>query len=307
MVDGFDGVMSHQTRLSGRFLPARVYARWTWAVRFGLLAVPLVLLLSGGLVLYLTPNRYESTAEFEYVGQRSPRVAAALLKSRNVTDLVIGQLGLRERQHLDFDTLTELITSNMDARADETTGLIELKVTHTQKDLARDLAAELPMALERYEKSVATAAIQRRIDAIKQSLNELEEEVSEKRQALRRLIEVRGTHAPDTIPQLDLDAARGAWEYAQHRAFDRQAQLADAQRELSDLGHWVAIHTQPQIAQSPVGKKFDESLGALILQGIVVGLAVALLLPYLLELAIPHRRRPPAIGGEEWTVHGEEP
>jgi|GEM_PF-5355183 len=39
--------------ITGRFLPSRVYCRWKWTVRAGLTVVPMLVLLGGGLVLFL--------------------------------------------------------------------------------------------------------------------------------------------------------------------------------------------------------------------------------------------------------------
>ena len=76
--------MDEGPQLAGRFLPCKIYVRWKWTLRFGLFAVPLIVFLIGGVLLYLAPTKYESKAVFEYHGPRTPVEAAALLKSRNV-------------------------------------------------------------------------------------------------------------------------------------------------------------------------------------------------------------------------------
>lgn len=65
--------------IRGRFLPSRVYSRWKWTVRFGLLIVPFLSFLAGGLTLYLTPGTYRSTTLIELEnGPATPKVGPEL-------------------------------------------------------------------------------------------------------------------------------------------------------------------------------------------------------------------------------------
>lgn len=298
--------MNKKNRLAGRFLPSRVFARWKWTVRFGLSALPLILFLGGGMVLYLTPNRYQSAAVFEYLGKRPPVEAAALLKSYNVTERAISSLDLTRREGIDKETLFRVISKVSATKVDARTGMIELRVTHTRKEIARDLAAELPKALETYEQSLAIAAINLRLEAAEKSVTEAGDEAATKRQALVRLISVRGAEAADPVSRLDLDAARADWDHAYRRVLDGRTQAADARRELAAPGNWVVIHSQPVISQSPVDKKPDKSLGAVILQALGAGLAFSLLAPYLLELAFPRRSRPVSPGKDAWSEAADD-
>ncbi len=297
--------MNVKNRLAGRFLPSRVYARWQWTVRGGLSALPLTLFIAGGMTYYLTPSRYESTAVFEYLGKRPLAEAAALLKSRNVIGPTITSLSLTERTGLDYDNLSRHITEASRTTVDSGTGMIELTVEDLHKDIARDLAAELPKSLAAYEKSLATAEITMRLEASEESVTEGEDEANAKRQALSRLISVRGDHAADPVSQLDLDAARGDWDHAYQSILAGRARVADARRELAAPGKWVVIHSQPTISYEPVGRKSGDSLGEIILQSQGVGLAFALIAPYLLELAFP-RRRPSAARKDSWPQAANE-
>lgn len=284
--------MNVKNRLAGRFLPSRVYARWIWIVRFGLSALPLTLFIAGGVTYYLTPSRYGSTVVFEYLGKRPTAEVAALLKSRNVIGPAITYLSLTERMGLDFDNLSRHISEVTRATGDTSTGMIEVTVEDLQKEIARDLAAELPKSLDAYEKSLASAEITVRLEAAEESVTEGEDEASVKRQALARLISVRGDQAADPVSQLDLDAARGDWDYTYQRVLEGRAKVADARRELSAPGKWVVIHSPPTISNEPVGRKPDDSMGSIIGESLGIGLAFALLAPYLLELAFPRRRQP---------------
>jgi hypothetical protein len=95
----------------------------------------------------------------------------------------------------------------------------------------------------------------------------------------------------DPVAQLDIAAARSEWESTLARAFELKNQVDQMNRELSSSRKWVEVYTEPEIAQIPAGKKADESLGALIGRVLLIGLATALALPYLLELIFPRRLR----------------
>ena len=298
--------MNFKNRLAGRFLPSRVFARWKWIVRFGLSALPLTLFTAGGVTYYFTPSRYESTAVFEYLGKRPLAEVEALLKSRNVMGPAISKLNLTERLDLDSETLGRVISKGIRTTVDSATGMIELNAEDDLKEIACNLAAELPKSLDAYERSLASSEITVRLEAAEKSVTDGEDEAGVKRQALARLVSVRGDQAVDPVSQLDLDAARGDWDHAYQRVHEGREKVAEARRELAALGKWVVIHSQPTISQEPVGKKAGETMGVIILQSLAVGVAFALSAPYLMELAFP-RRRLISARGSGWSEAADPP
>ncbi len=296
--------MNPKKRLAGRFLPSRVYARWKWTVRTGLSALPLLLFVTGSVVFYLTPSRYESTAVFEYLGKRTLQEAAALLKSHNVISRAITNLELTKRMEMDSESLSRVISKCSRTTVDPATGMIKLRVELVEKDIARDLAAEIPQALDAYERSLAAVEIGVRLEAALDAVARGEDEASAKRQDLARMISVRGDQAADPVSQLDLDAARGEWERANRRVLDHRERADDARRELSALGRTVVIHSQPSISENPTGRNSGETMLEIIARSLGIGLAYALAVPYLLELAFPGRRRSAPVKGA-WSESAE--
>jgi hypothetical protein len=283
--------MNHKNRLAGRFLPSRVYARWKWTVRFGLSALPLTLFIAGSVTYYLTPSRYESTAVFEYRGKRPPAEAAALLKSGNVIGPAITSLKLTERLGLDVDSLMKSISGKSRTTVDSGTGMIELTVEDLQGEIARDLAAQLPKSLDAYEKSLAVTELTARIEDAGQFARDTEDILEERRMEVSKWLVAHRGVVPDALDQLEIDDLRGNWEHAMRRTHEAQDRRADAQIALSSWASVVQVHSQPVISNEPVGRKPDESMGAIIGESLGVGLAFALLAPYLLELAFPRRRQ----------------
>ncbi|RYD20717.1 MAG: hypothetical protein EOP88_13990 [Verrucomicrobiaceae bacterium] len=291
--------MAKKKRLAGRFLPSRVYARWKWTVRFGLSALPLILFLSGATTLYLSQARYRSTAVFEYLGSRPAGEVTGLLKSWNVVKPAVSSLDLVQRFTVDSETAVGIVDGLTETSVDAASGLIRVEVTHTDKEIARDLAATLVSSLDDYEKSLVTAGIRKRLELAENELTAAEDEAEQKQEALARLIALRGNDTQDPVARLDLDAARVSWEHARTSALDAGSRIAAHQRELANPGKWVVMHTPPVISSKAVTP--EKSWTYFILSAIGTGLAFALVIPYLLELAFPRVYRPGRKGQEPWT------
>lgn len=284
--------MDGNSQLVGRFLPYRVYARWKWTVRFGLLAVPLIVFLTGCVLYYLEPTKYESKALLEYRGERTPVEAAALLKSRTVLDEVCTALELHKRWGYDRETSIEILKGVTETEVDPATGWIGVAVTHTEKESARDIAAELPKALTRYEIRLATTGIESRRQALIHSLRDNEDKAEERRKSYLQLISVRGEQPTEPASKLDVSASRIEWEEECRRVIALRGRISDLELDAAGLEKACIVHTDPVISQNPAGKKSEDSLGDLSLSSLGYGLLFALLAPYVFELACPdHRQR----------------
>ncbi len=283
--------MDESPQLAGRFLPSKVYARWKWTVRFGLFAMPLILFLAGGVVLYLAPTKYESKAVFEYRGSRTPAEAAALLKSRNVQVDVCDALQLQERWGCDKETNCQILDGITKTLVDQASGQIEVTVTHTEKESARDIAAELPKALDRYETKLSTNAINFRLRELRRATRDGEDEAEARYRNLAKLLSLVGEQSSNPGDKLHVTALQIEWEQQCRRVDDNKNRIAEMDLELASLGKFTTVHTDPFISQTPAGKKSEDSLGEVSLEALGYGLLFALLVPYLFELACPNHRR----------------
>lgn len=279
----------NKKRIAGRFLPSRVYDRWKWSVRCGLVLVPLILFLIGGIVVYLTPARYQSSVVFEYQGPRSYQEVAALLKSRNLIENMIRSLDLVKVWGVDSGTAYKIVSKATAVTAGESSGMIEVSVTDVRKELARDMAVEMVKSLETYEKSLFTAATQNQMENLVKSVFAAEDDAEEKQQALVRLMRLRSESAADPVSQLDVDAARNEWNHASSLVLDGRNRLAAVKMKLADPGKWTVVHTPAEVASTSVAQ--DDSLAMVLYRSLGIGLAFALAIPYLLELAFPRRMK----------------
>lgn len=258
-------------------------------MRAGLLVVPLLVFLWGGVVVYFTPNRYESQVLFEYTGTRPQAEVLKLLESGNVMEWAVRELDLVNKWGVDSGTAVRIAEGTTKTRVEPKSGLIEITVTSVKKETAKDLAQMLVKSLERYERSLADAAVDARIETGERLLVETGDEMVAKRQELSRLISMRGEKAADPLAQLDLDAARRDWDHAHQQVLDLRTRIAEMKRERANPVKWAVVHTQPELSQTPLKK--DQSLEGAALNALVSGLVVAFAAPYFLELILPRRRR----------------
>jgi hypothetical protein len=283
--------METKKRLAGRFLPSRVYARWVWTVRSCLVVLPAILFLAGALTLYLSPSRFKSTVTFEYVGKRPLPDVAALMKSSNLLGRVHDSLELGKRLGVDRDTSTTILRDATEVTLTPATRMMQVDVVLTPAELARDVAAAFPKALEDYEKSLAIAEIKMRLHDAQNEVAAAEDRVAFAQKSIARLVSVRGEETGDPVSQLDVDAARAAWTHANEQLLESQALVDRLAREHFSLGTWTVTHTVAQISHLSVGPNSEDTLGIVILRSLGIGLGCALAIPYLLELAFPRRHR----------------
>ena len=295
--------MNPKKRLAGRFLPSRVYARWVGTVRFGLVILPFILFLSGSLVYYFTPNRYQSTATFEYVGKRPFKEAAALLKTPSIIEPALKNLDLVRRWEMDTDMAVRVVRKNLTTKVNPASRMVELKVTDVQKETARDLAVQLIASLDAYEKSRANADIDSRLYDEAMLMRQTEDLAEEKLKELVTAIRIRGPE----VKELDwtVDQMKRDWQHTTERISEYRARLEEIRHEGSTWRSTIVVHARPEISNSPV-KKAGDSLGTIIWESLAWGLGFALGAPYLLELAFPRRRPKQAPIAEEFSEEDYE-
>lgn len=276
------------TEIRGRFLPSRVYNRWKWTVRFGLMLVPFVMLLSGGIEVYLTASKFRSSTLFELENGPPPKEVVELVESRAVLDRAVDYLHLADRWSVDKETAMGILKGCMTTRVVPDTRLVEIKVTHIDKVVARDAAAQIPASLKEHLVNAAEAKMVEKAREMRGLIREASDVAEEKAAALANLEKVHGPKPEDSAVAV------------KHQRASRESLLADAEVErlenllsarftehIAGLSR-LSVHSEPTISDKPVNPKGDD-LGELALRCLITGLLSALLLPYLMELAFPPR------------------
>jgi capsular polysaccharide biosynthesis protein len=277
--------------IDGRFLPSRVYRRWKWAVRLGLLVIPFVILLSGGLTLFLSPNKYRSTTVFSIDQGPGPAEVAHLVKSSSTLEQVTRGLELPNRWNVDSETVHKIVRGITATKILPDTPLVEITVTHTNKIDARDIAQMLPESVHAGLMGISRDQSKVKADEIALLIDKASDTARESAAVLSNLEKVHGATPSDNAAARMLERAR------------RDSLLADAEVERLRTLHTarltedidslpsLQIHTRPTISDTAFSPKIASDLNLLALRSLGWGLLVALLAPYLSELAFPRRMR----------------
>ncbi len=292
--------------ISGRFLSSRIYSRWKWIVRGGLMIVPFLILLAGGVTLYLTPNKYRSTTLFGLENGPPPEEIIELVKSSGILDRVVEQLQLAHRFSVDRETAVGIIRGTTDAKIVSNTQLIEINVTLTNKVDARDVAEQIPNSLRDYLVEIFRKKNADKAGEIDPLIREAADVAGEKSSVVANLEKVHGATPADASVMTTLERAR------------RASMLADAEVErLKNLRSVfltanldalprLSIHTAPVISDKAHSPDVGKELETLVLRSLISGLLTALLLPYLMELVFAPRQEEDMVP-EEVKSHGFDP
>lgn len=282
------GLMENQENM-GRFFASCVYRRWKWTVRFGLLIVPMLVFLSGGLILFLTPSKYESAALVEIRSGRSIEESMNLLKSSEVLKRVIEDLSLKQQFEVDHDTAVHMLRDIIGIKAVSGTQLIEISVNSTRSQLARDIALNIPESLIRMETEMASQDRAARTEKMDEVIRQASDLAAEKALPVRLMEDVHGQAPPEAGAVSELVRLRRASLMADAEVERLQVLRADLAAGSPEASPRLVIHSAPVISQSPSNPKIGPELNELILRSLISGLLVALLLPYLWELAFPEQ------------------
>ncbi|MEO7098341.1 MAG: hypothetical protein ABI162_03185 [Luteolibacter sp.] len=282
--------MMENRQSAGRFLPSQVYRRWKWSVRFGLLIVPMLFLLSEGPVLFLTPSKYGSTVLLEIENGRTPQENAKLLQSSQIIESVVRGLGLSQRWNVDTDTAEIILRENTEVKVVPDSRLIEISVTSVKKDLARDIAKAIPQNLSKLEGDRLLRENSSKIAKMDRLIDEASDASAVKAVAITKIEKLHGPESSDSAVLRELERARRASLVADAEVERLEVLRAEITKGSINLEPRLIIHTEPQISDKPTNPKWGAALDELLLQALAVGLVTALFLPYLWELAFPWQK-----------------
>jgi len=270
--------------ITGRFLPSRVYCRWKWIVRSGLMLVPFLILLSGGVKLFLSPNIYRSTTLFSLENGPPPEETIELVKSSGVLVPVVERLQLAKRFNVDRDTAVKVIRENTEARIVPDTRMIHIGVSLTGKIDARDIAEQIPKSLKDCLVENSRKNNREKAGEIDKLILDAADVAGEKASVVANMEKIHGGNSADSAFIATLERARRASMLADAEVERlnnlRTASLTENLEKLPQ----ISIHTVPVIAGKAHTPKVDKELGTIVLQALLFGLLSALVLPYLMEL-----------------------
>lgn len=284
-------------------------------------------LLVAAVITYMMPKKYESEAIIEVMQRHHPpgmgasesqaepqhATVARMLMSRKVLEQVAANLDLLNRWNTDTETNIRILKNIVEIHRIDGTDLISIRVRHTNRVDARDIAGELVTV---YKANIAEAdggESERYLREINKMIQEQEDKVEERRKVLSTIVRTKGiiSTEPGGVQQeerlknagTDKDEER---EKAIKRSLDAQ-HYTDAKREFENdqellqqmklklvgeemsrrlAADSVRIHDEPVIAQVPISPNVTLNL----LLGTGAGFLLSPLMALPLMWLLNHRR-----------------
>jgi len=190
--------------------------------RYGLILLTLLLVfMTASVITYVMPKKYESYAKIE-IKPRVPLMTVfkgmddtsgygrstanffntefAKIKSRNSLMKVIDNLDLANLWGVDRETVLSILSGIVRTDNDRGTDLITISVRHSDKDEARDIAAEVARAYKEYRSEIENKEGDMALVELKKAVRAQEDIVEERRKVLANIVRAKGIiyYGPDS-------------------------------------------------------------------------------------------------------------
>lgn len=270
-----------------------------WWVFLAMIPVGLIVgLFVAAVITYIMPKQFESETVIELkplpgdsASSMTPQFFGnefEKIKSRNSLGKVVDHLALVEKWGLDKEAAIQILKGIVTAQNIRGTDLISIRVRHTNKEDARDIAAEVGRDYKIYRAEIQGSSSDRELFELKKAVFDQEAKVEERRKTLTAIVRNggnihKGTDSADAETETLLDAQ----QFAQaKRDFETDQQLLQSLK-LKQINNAIAakmandsivVHEEPQIAQSPVSPNVSLNL--------ILGTALGFLLSFPLSLLV---------------------
>lgn len=218
---------------------AALHAVDYWQViknRYGIILLTLLLVfMTAAVITYVMPKKFESEAQIEVL----PRTPGTLplgpalggeaygpgkmtanffgtefekIKSANSLAKVVDKLELVSKWGVDRETAIQMLKGMVNTQNIRNTDFISIKVRHTSKDDARDIAAEVVTAYKDYRAEIEGQDSRKTLDELNKAVRDQEDKVEDRRKALTAIVRSRGIiyRGTDSFYQTGVDEDKGA-------------------------------------------------------------------------------------------------
>lgn len=197
---------------------AALHAIDYWQViknRYGIILLTLLLVfITAAVITYVMPKKYESVAVIEVkpptpgmsplgsdmaevsgVHRMTPQFFATefeKIKSRNSLEKVVDGLQLLNRWNVDKETALNMLKGIVSTQNIRGTDLISIRVRHTNKIDARDVAEEVASAYTKYREELEQKNAERQLHELNKAVRDQEDKVEERRKVLATIVRTKG-------------------------------------------------------------------------------------------------------------------
>jgi succinoglycan biosynthesis transport protein ExoP len=186
-------------------------------------------LLVAAVITYLMPRKYESEAVIEVmqrhqtpgrdVSEPHYTTEAEILKSRKALEQVAVNLELPKRWNTDKETAIHILKGTVKTRRIDGTDLISIRVRHTNKIDARDIAGELVSVYKANLAETDARESERYIQEMNSLIRDQEDKVEERRKVLSTIVRTKGIiyTGSDDVQQAERNALQAFHQLEQEK------------------------------------------------------------------------------------------
>jgi uncharacterized protein involved in exopolysaccharide biosynthesis len=190
---------------------------------------------------------------------------------------VVESLDLTTRWALEHESAIQVLKGIVQTQNIRGTDLIQIRVRHTNKVDARDIAAEVARAYRDYRKEIESKSLEAGISALKGAVRDQEDKVEERRKILANIASNKGVgEGSDPADRQDyIDATR---DLETELSLLEQMKLKLITEEIHQgiSGETIVIHDDPVIAHSPISPNVTLNLVAGAVGGLLISPFLAL-------------------------------
>jgi succinoglycan biosynthesis transport protein ExoP len=183
--------------------------------RYGIILLSLLLVfMTAAVITYVMPKKYESEATIEVkpraagisplgaqlnelsgAGRMTPQFFGTefeKIKSRNSLEKVVQNLELVNRWGVDKETALNIVKGIVNTQNIRGTDLISIRVRHTNKVDARDIAEEVAQSYRQYRAEIESRDAENALQELNKAVRNQEDKVEERRKVLSTIVRTKG-------------------------------------------------------------------------------------------------------------------
>jgi uncharacterized protein involved in exopolysaccharide biosynthesis len=251
-------------------------------------------LMASAVVAYVMPKKYESQVTIEVkpriviwsaeandvAGSSSPKPEQPMtpqffgtefekIKSSNSLAKVVDNLELGNKWGVDKETAIRILKGIVNTQNIRGTHLIWIKVRHTNREDARDIAAEVARAYKEYRAEIEGQDTDSIVSELKRAAGDQADRMEELRKLLARTPDPQASDANYVDLKRDYEAAKQRSQELDLRVTNEAMAATLSQGS-------VVVHEEPQIAQTPI----SPNVPLVLMSGIAGGFLLSPLLAF---------------------------
>lgn len=279
-----------------------MFKRFWWLFPVCLITGPLLGLLVGGVIAYITPKQYESSATIQ-VRQTDGAVMAQLgqlthpspstfiatelevIRAQTTLDIAIDQLDLTSAWGMDRAQVTEQLRQAITASNVEGTDLIDIRVRAFSPQDAREIAEAVSEAYRTRRQELASRRTDAAMAELREAIFSQEDLVEEKRKILLQVTQAKAAEFQDeeqeeAVAHADyaVDEAKSELKAAQALLEQLKVKRVSEEVQAKLTGDSVIVHANPVEPMTPTAP----NVMLLLSFGAAGGLLLGILVPFLL-------------------------